>query len=65
MHTLGDAHLYRTHVGQARLQLSRSPLSLPTMELNPRVRSLSDFTVDAFTLRGYRAHPHIKAAIAV
>jgi len=35
------------------------------MELNPRVRSLSDFTVDAFTLRGYRAHPHIKAAIAV
>jgi thymidylate synthase len=65
VHTLGDAHLYHTHVEQARLQLTRQPFPLPKMRLNPRVRCLFEFTGQDFTLAGYRAHPHIKADVAV
>lgn len=65
VHTLGDAHLYRTHLEQARLQLTRQPYPLPTMRLHPRVRSIFDFTYEDFTLQGYRAHPPLKARVAV
>jgi thymidylate synthase len=65
VHTLGDAHLYRNHLEQARLQLGRDPRPQPRMELNPAVRSLLDFAYDDFTLTGYDPHPAIKAPIAV
>jgi thymidylate synthase len=65
IHTLGDAHLYRNHLEQARLQLERPPRALPNMRLNPEVRSIFDFTYDDFTLTGYDPHPHIKAKVAV
>jgi thymidylate synthase len=35
------------------------------MRLNPKVRSLFDFRYEDFTLEGYRAHPHIRAPVAV
>jgi len=63
--TLGDAHLYSTHTEQARLQLAREPRPLPTIRLNPDVRSLFDFTFDDITLAGYDPHPHIPAKVAV
>ncbi len=65
VHTLGDAHLYSNHLDQARLQLTRTPLPLPQMAINPEVRSLFDFVFDDFLLSGYEPHPHIKAAVAV
>lgn len=65
VHTLGDAHLYLNHLEAARTQLTRSPLPLPTMEINPRVNSLFDFEYADFTLHNYHAHPHIKAPISV
>ncbi len=65
VHTFGDAHLYRNHLEQARLQLSRQPRPLPTMRLNPHVSSLFDFAFDDFTLEGYDPHPRIKAPVAV
>lgn len=65
VHTLGDAHLYRNHFEQAKLQLTREPRPLPKMTLNPAVRDISAFTFDDFTLTGYDPHPHIKAAVAV
>ncbi|HSU83869.1 MAG TPA: thymidylate synthase, partial [Thermoanaerobaculia bacterium] len=65
VHTLGDAHLYRNHLEQARLQLTREPRPLPTMTLNPEVRSIFDFHFEDFTLSGYDPHPAIKAPIAV
>ena len=65
IHTLGDAHLYLNHLDQAREQLRREPRALPTMTLNPEVRSLFDFTYDDFSLSGYDPHPHIKAEVAV
>jgi thymidylate synthase len=63
--TLGDAHLYSNHIEQARLQLTREPLALPRMKINPGIRSISDFDFEDFELIGYDAHPHIKAEVAV
>jgi thymidylate synthase len=65
IHTLGDAHLYSNHLEQARLQLTRSPRPLPTMQINPGVTDIFGFKFEDFTLHGYDPHPHIKAAVAV
>jgi thymidylate synthase len=65
VHTLGDAHLYSNHFEQARLQLTRQPLKLSQMKINPSVSSIFDFNYDDFELAGYQAHPHIKAEVAV
>ena len=65
IHNLGDAHLYLNHMEQAELQLTREPLPLPEMRLNPAVKSLFDFTYDDFQLLDYYSHPAIKAPIAV
>lgn len=65
VHTLGDAHLYLNHLEQAKLQLSRDPLPLPTMQLNPAVKDIFGFTFDDFNLQNYEAHPHISAPVAV
>ncbi len=65
VHTLGDAHLYSNHLEQADLQLSRDPLPLPEMRLNPEIDDLFAFTFDDFELAGYQSHPHIKAPVAV
>lgn len=65
IHTLGDAHLYSNHLDQARLQLTRECRKLPTMKINPNVKSIFEFKFDDFTLENYDPHPHIKASVAV
>jgi thymidylate synthase len=65
IHTFGDAHLYANHLQQVETQLLRTPLPLPTMALNPDVRSLFEFRYEDFELQGYQSHPHIKAPVAV
>ena len=65
IHTLGDAHLYSNHFEQARLQLERTPKTLPTMNINPEVKDLFGFKFEDFELVGYDPDPHIKAAVAV
>jgi thymidylate synthase len=65
VHTLGDAHLYSNHLEQAELQLSREPLELPTLQINPDVTNIFDFKFEDFTLNNYDPHPHIKASVAV
>jgi thymidylate synthase len=65
VHTLGDAHLYSNHLEQAELQLSREPLALPTLRINPDVKNIFDFSFEDFTLDNYNPHPHIKASVAV
>jgi len=65
IHTLGDAHIYLNHLEQVQLQLTRDPRPLPTVRLNPRVRSIFDFRYEDFTLENYDPHPHIKGLISV
>ncbi|MCY4443326.1 MAG: thymidylate synthase [Proteobacteria bacterium] len=65
IHTFGDVHLYHNHMDQAKLQLLRTPYPCPTLELNPKVTKVFDFTFDDITLKNYRFHPHIKAPISV
>ena len=65
VHTFGDAHIYTNHLEQVRLQLSREPRPLPTMKINPEVKSIFDFQYEDFELTDYDPHPHIKGIVAV
>ncbi len=65
VHTFGDVHIYSNHMEQVALQLSRSPLPLPVMKLNPAIKNIFGFSFEDFTLENYQCHPPIKAPVAV
>lgn len=65
IHTFGDVHTYNNHQEQVDLQLSRTPYPLPTMKINPAIKSIFDFTFEDFELIDYVHHPHIKGAVSV
>jgi thymidylate synthase len=65
VHTLGDTHIYKNHLEQVKLQLTRDPRPLPKMTINPEVKSIFDFKYDDFTLTDYNPHPHIAGKVSV
>jgi thymidylate synthase len=65
IHTFGDAHIYNNHLEQVNLQLSRDCRPLPTMQINPNVKNIFDFTFEDFTLLNYDPHPHIKGEVSI
>ncbi|MFO0914056.1 MAG: thymidylate synthase [Pirellulales bacterium] len=65
IHTFGDVHLYKNHLEQAQLQLTREPRPLPTLTIRRKVDSIFDFQADDFVIENYDPHPHIKAPVAV
>ena len=65
VHTFGDAHIYRNHLDQVHLQLTREPRPLPTMHINPEVKDIFGFRYEDFTLENYNPHPHIKGEVSV
>ena len=65
IHTFGDVHLYNDHIEQAQLQITRTPGTLPTMNINPDVKDIFDFKFEDFELVNYEPQAHIKAAVSV
>lgn len=65
IHTTGDTHLYLNHIEQAKLQLTRTPRTLPVMKINPDVKDIFSFKYEDFELVGYDPLPHIKAEVSV
>lgn len=65
VHTFGDVHIYKNHLEQVNLQLSRELKPLPTIKINPDVKSIFDFTFEDFELLNYDPHPHIKGEVSV
>ena len=65
VHTLGNAHIYSNHFEQVKLQLTREPLPLPKVRINPDVKNIDDFKFEDFELVDYQSHPAIKGEVAV
>ncbi len=63
--TGGDVHIYSNHLEQVKLQLSREPLALPKMKINPDIKSIFDFKYEDFELVDYQSHPHIAGKVSV
>ncbi len=65
IHTTGDTHIYLNHLEQVQLQLTRTPRPLPTMKINPDVKSIFDFKYEDFQLENYDPWPHIAGTVSV
>jgi thymidylate synthase len=65
VHTFGDVHIYNNHIEQVKLQLSREPRELPTMRINPDVKSIFDFKYEDFKLENYNPYDAIKADVSI
>jgi thymidylate synthase len=65
VHTFGDAHIYSNHLDQVDTQLTREPLSPPTLRLDPEIRDLATVTREQIVLEGYRSHPALSGEVAV
>lgn len=65
VHTIGDAHLYLNHIEQAKTQLSREPLELPTLRFARKISSIDDFSFEDIIIENYQSHPAIKGQVAV
>jgi thymidylate synthase len=63
--TIGDAHIYENHVDQVKEQLSRTPYTLPVLQLNPSIKEITKFEMDDIWMEGYTSHDAIKAPMAV
>jgi thymidylate synthase len=63
--TFGDAHIYNNHIDQVKEQLSRKPLELPVLRLNPEITSVTDFSMEDIDLVGYQSHGSISAPMAI
>jgi len=65
IHTFGDAHLYTNHLDQVDEQLTRKPLPLPRIEIDPEVRDLAQVERSQIRLVGYESWPTLRGEVAV
>ena len=65
VYTVGDLHLYKNHIDQAKTQILRKPYELANLKINREIDDIFSFVYEDFEIVNYKAHPHIKGAIAV
>ncbi len=65
IYTIGDMHLYKNHIEQAKIQINRDPYKLPILKINKEVKDIFSFNYDDFEIINYNAHPHISGSIAI
>ena len=65
IHVVGDAHIYNNHIEQVETQLSRTPLALPTLNIDKSINNINNFTMNSFSLNNYNSLESIKALMAV
>ena len=63
--TFGDAHIYKNHIEQVKIQIERQPYPLPQITINPNIKDIFKFKYEDFELKNYQAHPHIKGNVAI
>jgi len=63
--SIGNAHLYKNHIEQAKEQIKRTPMKFPQLKINRTVKHIDDFKAEDFELVGYESHPHIKADLVI
>lgn len=66
IHSFGDCHIYKNHIDQVKIQLSRLPRNLPQLVIaENNYKDPSEFKFEDFTLVGYDPHPAIKGDVSV
>ena len=66
IYQIGDAHLYSTHVEQAKLQLSRQPHRCPSIIIDRNIKNFDDWNdIKQISLINYQHHSFIKASVAI
>ena len=65
IHSFGDTHIYLNHLEQVDLQLTREPMKLSKLKLNPLVKKIEDFKYEDIEILDYNSHPSIKGKISV
>lgn len=65
IHTFGDVHIYLNHIDQVKLQISREPMKLPKITINPELHDIDNITFEDISIEGYESHPAIKGAVSV
>jgi thymidylate synthase len=63
--SIGNAHLYKNHLDQAKEQITRKPYSFPKLKIVGKVNDIDDFKEENFMLENYQSHPHIKAPLVI
>ncbi len=58
---LGDVHLYKNHIEQAKEQIKREPYDLPTVHVRDGIYSFGEHDV---ILENYQSHPKINAPLS-
>lgn len=65
IHTFGDAHIYLDHMDVIKQQLTREPMKLCKLNINPNIKHIEDFCYADFTLEDYVSHPALKGKVSV
>ena len=60
VHIIGDAHIYQDHLDAVNIQLERTPLIFPTLEISD-IDDINNINEDMFQIYNYNSEPSIKA----